>query len=51
VERTAARPAFLPLFRYQAGRGLGATGNRPTRPGFGARELNLPESFFQKAEG
>jgi Flp pilus assembly CpaF family ATPase len=46
VERAAARPSFLPLFRYETERGLQATGNRPTRPGFRAAELNLPESFF-----
>jgi type IV secretory pathway ATPase VirB11/archaellum biosynthesis ATPase len=46
VERAAARPSFLPLFRYTPGQGLAATGNRPTRPGFRAAELNLPESIF-----
>ena len=46
VERAASRPAFLPLFRYQPGKGLLPTGNRPQRPGFRAGELNLPEQFF-----
>jgi Flp pilus assembly CpaF family ATPase len=47
VERTAARPSFSPLFRYEVGRGLIATGNRPMRPGFRAADLNLPDSFFR----
>ncbi|GAB4577499.1 MAG: hypothetical protein Fur0022_02300 [Anaerolineales bacterium] len=47
VERAASRPAFLPLFRYQPGKGLLPTGNRPQRPGFRAGELNLPEEYFR----
>lgn len=51
VERAASRPAFLPLFRYQPGKGLLPTGNRPQRPGFRAGELNLPEKFFSPVVG
>jgi len=47
VERTAARPSFSPLFRYEQGKGLIPTGNRPMRPGFRAADLNLPESMFK----
>ena len=47
VERTAARPSFSPLFRYEPGKGLIPTGNRPMRPGFRASDLNLPESIFK----
>lgn len=47
VERTAARPSFSPLFRYEPGKGLLPTGNRPMRTGFRASDLNLPESFFK----
>jgi Flp pilus assembly CpaF family ATPase len=47
VERTAARPSFSPLFRYEAGRGLLPTGNRPMRPGFRASDLNISESIFK----
>lgn len=47
VERTAQRPSFSPLFRYEEEKGLISTGNRPVRPGFRAIELNLPESFFK----
>jgi type IV secretory pathway ATPase VirB11/archaellum biosynthesis ATPase len=46
VERSAARPSFSPLFRYEPGRGLVSTGNRPMRPGFRAGEISLPETFF-----
>jgi pilus assembly protein CpaF len=49
VERAAARPSFLPLFRFDPGRGeLLPTGYRPLRPGFRPAELNLPEEFFQE---
>jgi type IV secretory pathway ATPase VirB11/archaellum biosynthesis ATPase len=47
VERTAGRPSFSPLFRYEPGKGLLPTGNRPTRPGFRASDLNLSESIFK----
>jgi len=47
VERTAARPSFSPLFRFEAGRGLLPTGNRPMRAGFRAADLNLPEAMFK----
>lgn len=47
VERAAARPALLPLFRFHPGQGLLPTGNRPQRPGFRAGELNVPDSFFR----
>jgi pilus assembly protein CpaF len=50
VERAAARPSFLPLFRFDPGRGeLLPTGYRPLRPGFRPADLNLPEDFFQEA--
>jgi pilus assembly protein CpaF len=50
VERAAARPSFLPLFRFDAGRGeLLPTGYRPLRPGFRFADLNLPEDFFKEA--
>ena len=48
VERAAARPSFLPLFRFDPERGeLLPTGYRPLRPGFRPADLNLPEEFFQ----
>ena len=47
VERTAARPSFSPLFRFEPGKGLLPTGNRPMRPGFRAKDLNIPESVFK----
>jgi hypothetical protein len=47
VERSAGRPSFSPLFRYEPGKGLLPTGNRPTRPGFRASELNLSEIIFK----
>jgi Flp pilus assembly CpaF family ATPase len=47
VERTAARPSFSPLFRFEQGRGLLPTGNRPMRPGFRAADLNLSEAMFK----
>ena len=49
VERTAGRPSFSPLFRFDTDtQTLQPTGNRPMRPGFQAADLNLPESFFRK---
>jgi Flp pilus assembly CpaF family ATPase len=50
VERTAARPSFSPLFRFEPGKGLQPTGNRPMRPGFRAADLNLPESIFKSLQ-
>jgi len=47
VERTAGRPSFSPLFRFESGKGLLPTGNRPMRPGFRASDLNLSESIFK----
>ena len=47
VERTAARPSFSPLFRFEQDKGLLPTGNRPMRPGFRASDLNIPESIFK----
>jgi len=47
VERTAGRPSFSPLFRFEPGKGLLPTGNRPMRPGFRAVDLNIPESVFR----
>jgi hypothetical protein len=47
VERTAARPSFSPLFKYEAEKGLVPTGNRPMRTGFRAGDLNIPESNFK----
>ena len=47
VERTAGRPSFSPLFRFEPGKGLLPTGNRPMRPGFRAVDLNVPESIFR----
>ncbi|MBI5295079.1 MAG: type II/IV secretion system ATPase subunit [Chloroflexi bacterium] len=47
VERTAARPSFSPLFRFEVGRGLLPTGNRPMRAGFRATDLNISESIFK----
>ncbi len=49
VERTAGRPSFSPLFRYEQDKGLLPTGNRPMRPGFRASDLNIPESLFKAA--
>lgn len=51
VERSAARPAFNPLFKYQPGGGLLPTGNRPMRLGFRAADLNLPEAIFHPGTG
>ena len=47
VERSAGRPSFSPLFRHERGHGLVPTGNRPMRHGFGAADMNLPESLFR----
>ncbi len=48
VEQIAARPAMLPLFRFDPNaRKLLATGNRPTRLGFRCEELGTPESYFR----
>jgi hypothetical protein len=47
VERTAGRPSFSPLFRFEQGKGLIPTGNRPLRAGFRATDLNIPESIFK----
>jgi len=45
---TYCRTSILsPLFRFEPGKGLLPTGNRPMRPGFRASDLNLPESFFK----
>jgi Flp pilus assembly CpaF family ATPase len=46
VERTAGRPSFSPLFRFESGKGLLPTGNRPMRPGFRASDLNISETMF-----
>ena len=46
VERSAGRPSFSPLFRFDSEKGLVPTGNRPMRPGFRASDLDLPESYF-----
>jgi type IV secretory pathway ATPase VirB11/archaellum biosynthesis ATPase len=47
VERTAARPPFTTLFRFDREKQkLLPSGNRPMRPGFRAAELGLPESYF-----
>ena len=48
VERTAGRPSFNPLYRFD-GQALQPTGNRPMRPGFMPADLNLPDAFFRKA--
>jgi len=51
VERAAARPSFLPLFRFDPERGeLLPTGYRPLRPGFRPADLNLPEEYFRAYE-
>ena len=47
VERTAGRPSFSPLFKFDPAKGLVPTGNRPMRPGFRASDLDLPESYFR----
>jgi hypothetical protein len=43
----AVRASFSPLFRFDAGKGLLPTGNRPMRTGFRASDLGLSESMFQ----
>jgi hypothetical protein len=48
VERSAARPAFNPLFRWSE-QGLIPTGNQPMRPQFRAAELELPNQFFRRS--
>ena len=49
VEKTAGRPTFSPLFRFDADtQSLQPTGNRPMRPGFRTSELNLLEGMFSK---
>ena len=48
VERSAGRPAFNPIFRFDPHEGLQPTGNRPMREGFRANDMNLPESFFRR---
>jgi Flp pilus assembly CpaF family ATPase len=51
VERSAGRPSFSPLFRFDLEKGvLMPTGNRPLRTGFRAADLNLPEAFFRSYE-
>jgi type IV secretory pathway ATPase VirB11/archaellum biosynthesis ATPase len=51
VEQVAARPAFNFLFRFDIEKnGLISTGNRPTRPGFRAHELCLPDSYFERGK-
>jgi type IV secretory pathway ATPase VirB11/archaellum biosynthesis ATPase len=47
VERTAGRPSFSPLFRFDADKGLVPTGNRPMRSGFRTSDLGLSESIFK----
>lgn len=47
VERTAARLSFSPLFKYEAGKGLVPTGNRPMRLSFRVKDLNIPETIFK----
>ena len=47
VERSAARPSFSPLFRFNPERGLQPTGNRPMRTGFRANDLGLNEGLFR----
>jgi len=50
VERSAGRPAFSPLFRFDtATNALLPTGNRPMRAGFKANDLGLPEALFTPA--
>ena len=49
VERTAGRPSFSPLFRFEPGKGLFPTGNRLMQPGFRAVDLNIPESICKAA--
>ena len=49
VERTAGRPSFTPLFRFDPARGaLLPTGNRPMRQGFRIADLHLTDEYFRK---
>lgn len=49
VERSAGRPAFSPLFRFDTStNALLPTGNRPMRAGFQAKDLGLPEALFAR---
>ena len=49
VERSAGRPAFSPLFRFDTSTtALLPTGNRPMRAGFQAKDLGLPEVLFTR---
>jgi len=50
VEKSAGRPTFSPLFRFdEQSQRLQPTGNRPMRPGFRTGELNLLEAMFSKS--
>jgi hypothetical protein len=47
VERSANRPTFSPIFRFNPDKNrLVPTGNRPMRKGFQAQDLGLPDSYF-----
>lgn len=47
VERAAGRPTISPLFKWDDTQNkLVPTGNRPSREGFTANDLNLPGEFF-----
>jgi pilus assembly protein CpaF len=47
VERSANRPSFLPIFKYDSEKNkLLPTGNRPMRKGYRAMELGLPDAYF-----
>src|SRR5512134_3097541 len=49
VEQVAARPAFNFLFKFDKDKNmLVSTGNRPSRMGFRANELGLPDSYFER---
>jgi len=49
VEQVAARPAFNFLFKFDKEKSaLVSTGNRPSRMGFRANELGLPDSYFER---
>jgi len=51
VEQVAARPAFNFLFKFDKEKNmLASTGNRPSRMGFRANELGLPDSFFERGK-
>jgi Flp pilus assembly CpaF family ATPase len=48
VEQIAARPAMLPLFRFDPKLNkLLPTGNRPNRPGFRCEDLGIPRDYFK----